>query len=91
MEAARRALRHTFRHLHLFGLTPIISIWRSCSRCSSTTATAQEPAYSPHDENQYRNRDNCQRHKVVNGVGKNVFRMSRVEAVEGFKRSWQRC
>jgi hypothetical protein len=51
---------------------------------------AQQPTHSPHDENQYRNRDNCQRQKVVNGIGKNVIRVSRVEAIEAFKGGWQR-
>jgi hypothetical protein len=31
------------------------------------------------------------RQKVVNGMVKNVVRMPRVEAVEAFKRRWQRC
>src|SRR5437762_3335327 len=49
------------------------------------------PAHSPDDENQYRNRDNCGRQKVVSGIGENVIRMSRVKAIEAFKRGWQRC
>src|SRR6266540_3171728 len=55
------------------------------------SAAAQQPAQSPHDENQYRNRDNCQRQKVVNGIGENVIRVSRIEAIEAFKGGWQRC
>ena len=54
-------------------------------------AAAQQSAHAPHDENQYHNRDNCQRDKVANGIGKNVIRMSRIEAIEAFKGGWQRC
>ena len=54
-------------------------------------AHAQQMAHSPDNENQYCNRDNCGRYKVANGIGKNVIRMSRVEAIEAFKRGWQRC
>jgi hypothetical protein len=54
-------------------------------------AHAQQMAHSPDNENQYCNCDNCQREKVANGIGKNVIRMSRVEAIEAFKRGWQCC
>jgi len=57
----------------------------------STPSASQQPPHSPHDENQCRNRDNCERHKVANGIGKNVIRMSRIEAIEVFKGGWQRC
>src|SRR5882724_8802035 len=58
---------------------------------ASIGSAPHQSAHSPHDEDQYRNGNNCQRHKVMNGIGQNVIRMSCVEAVEAFKRGWQRC
>src|SRR5436189_1298768 len=55
-------------------------------RTGPLPAHAEPPAHSPDDENQYRNRGNCGRHKVADGIGKNVIRMSRVETIEAFKR-----
>ena len=63
---------------------------RAPRRSATATPPAQQPARSPHDENQYRNRENRQRHKIANGIGKNVIRVSRIETVEAFKRGWQR-
>ena len=58
---------------------------------ASTASATQQPAHSPHNEDQYRNRNNRQQQKVMNGIGKNVIRMSRIEAVEAIKRGWQCC
>jgi hypothetical protein len=58
---------------------------------ASSASASQQPADSPHNEDQYRNRNNRQQQKVMNGIGKNVTRMSRIEAVEAIKRGWQCC
>jgi hypothetical protein len=62
------------------GFRPV-SLRKSCSR---TTPAAYQSAHSPYDENQYRDRDNRQRQKVVNRISKNVIWVSRVKAVEAF-------
>ncbi len=69
------------------GFRPV-SLRKSWSR---TTPVVYQSAHSPYDENQYRDRDNRQRQKVVNRISKNVIWVSRVKAVEMFKRCWQRC
>ena len=57
----------------------------------ATPAASQQPPHSPHDEDQCRDPNNCQGHKVVNGICKNVIWIARVKSIEAFKRSWQRC
>src|SRR5437762_11390823 len=64
---------------------PLQSFLRFGRSTAPAPAHAQQPAHSPDDENQYRNRDNCGRQKVVSGIGENVIRMSRVKAIEAFK------
>jgi hypothetical protein len=57
---------------------------------TAASPSAKQPEHSPHDKNQYRNRENAHRHKVANGIAKNVIRISRIEAVEPVKRGRQR-
>ena len=59
-------------------------------RLATPPPSAQEPKHSPHDKNQYCNRENAHRHKIANGIAKNVIRISRIEAVEPVKRGRQR-
>src|SRR5436190_19155891 len=59
--------------------------WIACAPSAS-----QQPSHPPHDENQCSERDNSEREKVAFGIGENVIRMSRIEAIELFKGSRQR-